>query len=57
MTEEAIQEHAKKLQQMEKDRSKMNAGGTAERITRRKKTMENDAEEKDKGSGRHSSLP
>ena len=47
--EEAIQEHAQKIQQMEEDLAKMNAGGTAERITRRRKTMENDATEKDKG--------
>ena len=44
----AIQEHAKKIQQMEEDLAKLNAGGTAERITRRK-TMENDAAEKEKG--------
>ena len=30
--EEAIQEHAKKIQQMEEDLANMNAGGTAERI-------------------------
>ena len=46
--DEAIQEHAKKIQQMEEDLAKLNAGWTAERITRRK-TMENDAAEKEKG--------
>ena len=47
--EEAIQEHAKKIQQMEEDIAKMNAGGTLERIARGRKTMENDTGEKDKG--------
>ena len=48
--EEAIQEHAKKIQQMKEDLAKMNAGvGPAERITRRRKTMENDAVEKERG--------
>ena len=48
--EEAIQEHVKKTQQMEEDLAKMNAGGTAERITRRRKTMENDSGEKGQGA-------
>ena len=47
--EEAIQEHAKNIQQMEEDLAKMNAGGTSERMTRRRKTMEHDAGGKDKG--------
>ena len=37
--EDAIQERAKKIQQMEEDLAKMNAGGPAERITRRRKTV------------------
>ena len=47
--EEAIKVIAEKIQQMEEDIAKMNAGGNVERITRRKKTMEDDAGEKDKG--------
>ena len=37
--EEAIQEHAKKSQQMEEEIAKMNAGEATERITRRRKAM------------------
>ena len=45
--EEAIQVHAKKIQQMEEDLAKMNAGvGPAERITRKRKTIKHDAGEK-----------
>ena len=47
--EEAIQERSKKIQQMEEDLAKMNAGGPTERITRRRKKMENDGGEKEKG--------
>ena len=54
--EEAIQERAQKIQQMEEDLAKMNAGGTAERITRRREAMENDAGEKGKGQRSPSSI-
>ena len=47
--EEPIQEHAKKIQQMEENLAKMNTGETPERITRRRKTMDNDAAENEKG--------
>ena len=47
--EETIQEHAKKIQHMEEDLTKMNAGGTGERITRSGKTMDNDAAVKEGG--------
>ena len=51
--EEAIQEHAKKIEEMEEDLAKMNAEWTAERITRRKESMKNDAAEKDEGQILH----
>ena len=41
--EGAIQEHAKKIQQMKEEMAKINAGvGLADRLTRRRKTMEHD---------------
>ena len=46
---DAIQERAKKIQQMEEGLVKMNAGGPAERITRRKKTVGNDVGESERG--------
>ena len=47
--EEAIQEHAKKIQQMEEEIAKMNAGEATERITKRRKAMESDLGGKYKG--------
>ena len=47
--EEAIQEHAKKIQQMEENLAKVHFGETPERFTRRKKTMETDATEMERG--------
>ena len=42
-TEETIQEHAKKLQQMEEELAKITAGiGSAQRTRRRRKTIENE---------------
>ena len=43
----AIQKHTKKIQQMEEEMAKINAGvRTTERLTRRRKTMENEIGEK-----------
>ena len=48
--EGAIQEHAKKIQQMEEDLVNISAGvGTAGRITRRRKTMEHELGERERG--------
>ena len=49
LVEEAIQEHAKEIQQMKEDIAKMNAGETTERTKRRRKAMENDPGESYKG--------
>ena len=44
---EKTNQRVEKVQQIEYDVAKKNAGGTAERITRRRKTIENDVAEKD----------
>ena len=44
--EEAIQEHAKKIQLMDEEISKIKTGETSERITRRRKSMESDLGER-----------
>ena len=48
--EGAIQELAKKIQQMEEELAAFSAGtGSAERITRKRKTMENEVEGNERG--------
>ena len=56
--EGAIQEHAKKIQQMEEELAKLSAGtGSVERMTRRRKTIENEVGGYERGQWSPSFIP